>query len=191
MMESTKTVRLEDRIEELEQEITDIEDRQEEIVRKSVEAEQRGEEIDSDLEDEFDELEADRVEKDGEMQTMERTVNNWGSGEFEIKEMTFGQVQKISDDVLDKSFDIDMQTQDMSGTPKEGYYQIAVLREAIEESPNSAPSDPADYPTTVGEYLFEKVNALNTVGDTEMGNSSLEDRMEKYKDSTQSSSTEE
>lgn len=182
MMESTKTLDLEERVEELEEELEEVSERQDEIVEESIEAEKMGNEVDEELEEEFDDLESDRLEFEGELNTLKRTVDAWDGGKFEIQELTFGQVQRISDEVLEESFDVDMQSQNMTGAPKEGYYQIAILREAILESPNGAPSDPADYPTAVGEYLFEKVNAFNTVGDTEMGNSSLEERMKEYKD---------
>ena len=190
-MESTKTIDLEDRIEDIDEELEEIEERQEEILKESIEAENQGEEVDDELEEEFDELEGDRVELEGERETLNTTVDGWDGGVFEIEELTFGQVQRISDEVLEESFEFNVQSQDMTGTPKEGYYQIEILRAAVVNTPPGAPSDPAEYPTTIGEYLFEKVNAFNTVGDTEMGNSSLEERKKEYKESMQNSSTEE
>lgn len=189
-MESTKTISLEDRVEEIEGELEEIEEDQEEIMQEALEAEKMGEDVDPDLEQDFDDLESERVELQGELESLQRAIDSWDGGEFEIQELTFGQVQRISDDVLEQSFEIDMRRQDMTGAPKEGYYQIAILREAIEEVPPGAPSDPADFPTAIGEWMFEKVNAFNTVGDTEMGNSSLKERMTEYEDSTQNSSTE-
>lgn len=190
-MESTKTIDLADRVEEVTEELEEIEERQEEIIEKSIEAEENGESVDASLEQEFDELENERVELEGERQTLDTTVDSWGSGQFEVQELTFGQVQRISDEVLEESFEFNVQSQDMTGTPKEGYYQIEILRAAVVDTPAQAPDDPAEYPTTIGEYLFEKVNAFNTVGDTEMGNSSLAERKKEYRESTQNSSTEE
>lgn len=190
-MESTKTIDLENRIEDIEDELAEIEEDQEEIMDEALEAEKMGNDIDQDLEDEFDDLESERVELEGERKTLQGAVDEWDGSQFEITELTFGQVQRISDEVLEESFEIDMQRQDMTGAPKEGYYQIAILREAIQQEPPGAPSDPADLPTSIGEFLFERINAFNTVGDTEMGNSSLKEKMKEYKDSTQNSSTEE
>lgn len=190
-MESTKTIDLEERVEEIDEELEDIEERQEEIIQKSIDADENNEEFDDSLEEEFDDLEGDRVELEGEKQTLSTAIESWGGAIFGIEELTFGQVQRISDEVLEESFEFNVQSQDMTGTPKEGYYQIEILRAAVVDTPSRAPSDPAEYPTTIGEYLFEKVNAFNTVGDTEMGNSSLEERKKEFKESTQNSSTEE
>lgn len=190
-MESTKVIDLEERVEDINEELSEIEDRQEEIIEKSIEADENDEEFDDELEGEFDDLEGDRVELEGERETLNTAIDSWDGGVFGIEELTFGQVQRISDEVLEESFEFNVQSQDMTGTPKEGYYQIEILRAAVVDTPPEAPSDPAEYPTSIGEHLFEKVNAFNTVGDTEMGNSSLEERKKEFKESTQNSSTEE
>jgi len=106
---------------------------------------------------------------------------------FTVKELTFGQLQGVSDDMMEQSFEVDMDRQDIEGTPKQGYYQIQLLKESIQRWPFNAPvstdnygnetPEPAEYPVPVGEWLFERVDALNTSGDTEMGNSSLEEAM--------------
>jgi hypothetical protein len=109
---------------------------------------------------------------------------------FTVEELTFGQLQGVSDDMMEESFEVDMQREDIEGTPKQGYYQIELLREALKRWPENAPvqegqygnerPSPGDYPIPVGEWLFDKVDALNTRGDTEMGNSSLEEAMNSH-----------
>jgi len=104
-----------------------------------------------------------------------------------VKELTFGQLQRVSDDMMEESFEVDVEREDIEGTPRQGFYQTELLQEAIEAWPSGAPTmpgdynetlaSPGDYPIPVGEWLFEKVDALNTTGDTEMGNSSLEDAL--------------
>lgn len=105
---------------------------------------------------------------------------------FEVRELSFGQLQSVSDDMMEESFDVDMQRQDVEGTPHQGYYQIQLLKEAIVGWPDSAPTQtahgidtpsPGDYPIPVSEWLFERVDAINTTGNTEMGNSSLEEAL--------------
>lgn len=176
-MANTKTIRLEDRVEEIENDLEEVENEQEEIVQEAIEAEENGEEISSEKEVRFDDLEVDRVELNGELESINRTLEDWEDGEFEIRELSYGQVQRISDDVLEKSFDVDVATESLSGSPKQGYYEIQILKEAIVDAPDNAPDNPADYPQLIGEFLFDKVNAFNTVGDTEMGNMSLQDKM--------------
>jgi hypothetical protein len=174
----TKTVNLQERVEEVENErLPEISERQEEIVSEAQDYEEGGDSIPASLEDEFDELESERVEISGEAKTLKRAIQDWEGAEFQLQELTFGQVQQISDDVMEQSFEVDVQSQNMTGAPKQGFYQIEVLRRSIASTPPEAPDDPAEYPTAIGEYLFERVNALNTVGDTDMGNSSLRERM--------------
>lgn len=179
-MTITKTIDLAERVEEITKELEDISQEQGDIVEEAIEAESNGEDVPGEVEERFDELETDRVELEGKQSTFNRVLDEWGDGVFEISELSYGQVQSISDDVLEKSFDVDMASKSMKGSPKQGYYQIAILKQAIVESPDNAPKDPAEYPQLIGEYLFEKVNAFNTVGDTEMGNMSLEDRMKQH-----------
>lgn len=104
-----------------------------------------------------------------------------------VKELTFGQLQRVSDDMMEESFEVDVQREEVEGTPRQGFYQTELLHEAIIDWPENAPvftdeykkdhPSPGDYPIPVSEWLFEKVDALNTTGDTEMGNSSLKEAM--------------
>jgi chromosome segregation ATPase len=105
---------------------------------------------------------------------------------FGVRELTFGQLQRVSDDMMEESFEVDMQREDVEGTPRQGFYQTELLKEAIEHWPEEAPvkteyghdiPEPGEYPIPVGEWLFERVDAINTTGDTEMGNSSLKEAM--------------
>ena len=103
-----------------------------------------------------------------------------------VRELTFGQLQRVSDDMMEESFNVDIENEDIDGTPRQGFYQTELLNEAIEDWPPGAPSREeygrespvaGDYPIPVGEWLFERVDAINTTGDTEMGNSSLKEEM--------------
>lgn len=106
---------------------------------------------------------------------------------FTVKELTFGQLQRVSDDMVEESFEVDVQKQDIDGTPRQGFYQTELLSEAIVGWPKYAPERqdrfgepapmPGDYAIPVGEWLFEKVDAFNTTGTSEMGNSSLEEAL--------------
>lgn len=169
-----------------------------------------------DFEEEFDDLDAEQIELTGERRKFWKTVVHWETDtdavelreqiddddeywdkitseyaqvdncSFEVRELTFGQLQRVSDDMMDESFEVDVQRQDVEGTPRQGFYQIELLREAIIDWPDAAPENeehgvskpaPAEYPIPVGDWLFERVDAINTTGDTEMGNSSLSEAM--------------
>lgn len=124
---------------------------------------------------------------DVEWEEVKEVFGEIESMEFVVQELTFGQLQAVSDQMMEESFEVDVRAQDLEGTPKQGFYQLELLKEAIVRSPPSAPSttdeygnpipEPGDYPIAVGEWLYDRVNALNTTGETEMGNSSLEDAM--------------
>lgn len=106
---------------------------------------------------------------------------------FTVQELDFGQLQKVSDDMVEESFEVDVQKQELDGTPRQGYYKSELLRESIVEWPPFAPtytnehgrelSQPGDFPVPVSEWLYDRVDAINTTGDTEMGNSSLKEAM--------------
>jgi len=204
------------RIREANDRLTTVYEEQEDVKAQAVKHESKDEDIPSDLEDEWDELEAERVELEGELKVLRGAVAEWNhlgpldeetkiedlnqkqredvrqqaddqldelDAEFHVQELKFGQLQKVQDKVMEESFEVDVDSGDVDGVPKQGYYQVAVLEESVTEQPVGAPTDdhgypsPGDYKPAVGEWLFEKVNAINTVGDTEMGNSSLKEAM--------------
>jgi len=104
-----------------------------------------------------------------------------------VRELTYGQVQRIRDDMMEESFEVDVQNEDIEGSPKSGFYQTEILKEAVIDWPEFAPSTtnrrkvelplPGEYPVPVSEWLYERVNAYNTTGDSDMGNSSLEEAL--------------
>jgi hypothetical protein len=88
--------------------------------------------------------------------------------------------------MMEESFELDIQNEDMDGTPKQGFMQIELLREAIEDWPQEAPTQkrrrtevpsPGDYPEPVADWLFDRVDALNTTQEEELGNTSLKEEM--------------
>jgi len=100
---------------------------------------------------------------------------NIGPSEFVISEMTGGELAEVQDEVNARANAdglVSGDAQDMNGTRV-----IASLRKAVEQAPPGAPDDPADYQWQVMTYLFEKVNNLNTVGDTDFQTTSLRQAM--------------
>jgi len=106
---------------------------------------------------------------------------------FRSEELSFGQVQEVQDDMMQESFDVNMENENIEGSPRQGYMQIEFLRKALIDWPEEAPTrsqmrgqdqpEPADYPDVVSEWLFEKIDAFNTTQEESMGNLSLEERM--------------
>lgn len=194
---------IEDRLEEIEREKDAIADEANRVVRE--------ENLDSppkELESEWDELESEEIRLTGERSKFLDAVAHWktdldvtrnpSSDEVEeavedvdecifvTEELSYGQIQAVSDDMMEKSFEVDIDRQDLEGSPKQGYMQIELLREAIIDWPEGAPTrssnrsevpEPGDYPEPVSEWLFDRVDAFNTSGEAEMGNSSLTEAM--------------
>lgn len=189
---STRTLDLNDRIEEIEERLETIEEEKERIKTEVRQHRQEDEtdEIPNDLEDEWEDLDKEEVELRGDRKKFAEVVEEWGGSEIVIEELSFGQLQAVSDDMMDKSFEVDVDRGDVEGTPQQGFYRIRLLEQAISRQPSGAPTQtivergqekevpsPGDYPIALGEWLFEKIDAFNTTGDTEMGNSSLKEAM--------------
>lgn len=137
----------------------------------------------------YEKLEEKRIELKGRAEALERVVDEWNGSEFVVEELTTGNLASIQDSVAEASFDFDPQEGEMTGgVPRQGYGMVETLRHSIVRAPPGAPStidpatgnenpEPADYPQQVGMFLFERINSFNTVGDTDLGNSSLRERM--------------
>ena len=116
------------------------------------------------------------------------SLHELGDSVFKLAELSTGGLAAVQDEVAEKSFDFDPERGEVTGgTPKSGYGMVETLRRTVEEQPDGAPVKqqgpgkypaPSEYPHQVGLFLFEKVNNLNTVGDTDLGNSSLREKLE-------------
>lgn len=183
------TIDLEDEIAEIRQDkLPAVEDAQDELIEQFEQEYGDYAEVPDEEEAAFDKLEEKRVDLQGTAQALERVVDEWGGSEFTITELSMGAVADVQDKVSAASFSFDHEEGEFEeGVPKQGYGMIETLRQAVVDQPSGAPTltdefgnrqpDPADYPHEVGMFLFEKVNAFNTVGDTDLGNSSLRERM--------------
>lgn len=195
MVLSQITVDMEEYADELESEVESLEEEREQILQKAEAQRQEDGEIDASVEEDFDEVESELTEKKGELSKFREVIEEWNGSEFEITELTFGQLQAVSDDMVEESFEVDVDRGNVEGTPRQGYYQIELLNKAVIGAPPGAPTrniskkhgsttkpDPKMYPIPVSEWLFDKVDALNTTGDAELGNSSLDEAMRKRRD---------
>lgn len=169
---------LEDEIPRMKDELNDVKEELEEIKR-------RRESLDEDSSDfkkkkkylskRWRELQSDRVEFEAKIERFEHYTEQWESTRFVVRELTFGESQNIKDVVSSESFDVDVELQEIEGTPLQGLYQSQLLEKSVEDMPSDAPNNPNDLPEMLGDWLMEKCESINTIGDTEMGNLSLED----------------
>ena len=211
----TRTYDLVERVEEMEARLDEIEAEMQEI-EEDVQLAMQDEGVDDptelsewpSFEAEWDDLDTEQTRLQGERRKFMDAIVHWqtdvditqnpdftkveeafaqvDSCEFEVQELSFGEVQEVNDDMMEKSFDVDVQREDIEGTPKQGYMQIQFLRKAIIDWPEGAPvrsgrredkPAPGEYPDVVSEWLFDKVDAFNTTQEDDLGNSSLQDRI--------------
>lgn len=205
----TRVEEIDNRLVEIEQEIEEVERAVEEAVRtEGVSSPTELEEWES-FEDEYDDLATEQTSLEGERRKFLDAIVHWKTDldvttnpsreeveeafedvsecVFRSEELSFGQVQEVQDDMMQESFDVDMQNEDIEGSPRQGYMQIEFLRKALIDWPEQAPTrsqmrgtnqaEPGQYPDVVSEWLFEKIDALNTTQEDSMGNLSLEERM--------------
>lgn len=207
----THTHDLTNRVEEIEERLEEIEERQEEIKQEALDSIDDNEAIEDApdrLHDEWGELDTEKVRIKGERRKFMDAIVHWMTEldvtenpdfseveeyykevdecVFETQELSYGQVQSVQDQMMEESFELDVQNEDMDGTPKQGFMQIELLREALEDWPENAPTQkrrrkevasPGDYPEQVSDWLFDRVDAYNTTQEAEMGNTSLEEAM--------------
>lgn len=191
----TETIDLEDRIDELKQKEDDLKDDKQEILQDAKEVKQQLEAADrgtdeyrdlqrryDEIEREWDSIEGQIVEAEGERNAIRRAIDEYGGSEFAIQEFSYDDWNRIQDEITEASFDFDARTQDVEGTPREGAYKSMVVNKAVVQSPPDAPDEAGAMPRQVCEYLYDKINAINTTGDTELGNSSLDEALEEMDD---------
>lgn len=183
------TIDLKEEAQEIrEQKLPAVEDAQDELIQQIEEEYGSYDDVPDSEDQAFDQLEEKRIELEGQAEALERVVEEWDGGEFVVEELTTGALAEIQDNVSEKSFDFDPEKGEMEGgTPKQGFGMVETLRKSIVRQPPGAPTrenefgetvpEPANYPHQVGMFLFERVNNFNTVGDTDLGNSSLKERM--------------
>lgn len=137
-------------------------------------------------EDEYAELTGEVATLKSRKQMLERSLEKYGgeAGEatWKLKELSFGEIGRAQYETRQQATQIDGdpdQAASLHGT----YYQSVALRLGIVDSPPAAPADPEEYvPWALAEFLYEKLENLNTYGtltpDTDeeesaLGNSSL------------------
>lgn len=171
----------------LESEIPVMEDELNDVTEELAEIKRRRQSLDEDasnfksrkkqLGKRWREFQSDRVELEAKIERFNEYVEEWESTRFVVRELTFGESQNLKDTVSSESFDVDVELQEIEGTPLQGLYQSELLKMAVEEMPSEAPDNPNDLPEMLGDWLMEKCESVNTVGDTEVGNLSLEDEI--------------
>lgn len=172
-------VDVEDAIDEFKSELADVREERESVLESAeqYDDEDNDEDIPTNLETRWNNLEERRVKLESRISRFEEFADEVSTTTFVIQELTLGQVQQVKDIVSQESFDVDVQRQSIDGSPLQGVYQAEFMRRSIVQSPPEV-DDVMDLPDTIGEWLWERVDAFNTSGDLSMGNMSLREAMD-------------
>lgn len=172
---------LENEVSRIEDDLTELEADEEEVKAEAKEYDEK-EELTDDEEDRYDtlkrrwvNLQSERSQLEDKKERFEGYIDEWEDTTFRVRELRFGEVQSIKDNVSAESFEVDVELQEISGTPLQGMYQSQVLEKSVTEMPDEAPVNPNDLPEILGDWLFDKAESINALGDNELGNMSLED----------------
>lgn len=88
-------------------------------------------------------------------------VKKWSGSQFEIKELTWGDQAMRNDlatgDMLQSEYSDPRANQDA--------VKLRTVQVATVSTPPDAPDKPREYPPVVGEWLYEKIDNLNTYGE--------------------------
>ena len=170
---------LEQEIPVLESEVDELEDELEEIKRRAsnLQDEDNTSQEFKRLKKRWSDLQNEKSALKSQISRFGEYVEEWESTRFVVRELTFGESQQIKDTVSSESFDVDVELQEIEGTPLQGLYQSQVLERSVVSMPEDAPSDPNDLPEILGDWLLEKCESVNSLGDEELGNMSLEEAL--------------
>lgn len=176
----TKTLRLEDEIEEIEGEvIPELEELHEEIVEEAREA------CDSKAEaSEFVQRNEQVKQQIGFYKELVSRFEEWTNenpdARFEVRELTAHEKAQVEDEARDASFELDQQTGQFRGTPRQGYARILEAQHSVvhipdvSEAPDS-PEDIGELPTNVFDWLHDEIDSLNTgTAEVDLSDYSLE-----------------
>lgn len=166
---------LEGKVEELSEELEEIKSRAKTL--REQEDDNTSQQF-KNLKREWNEIQNEKQSLKSQITRFGEYVDEWESTRFVVRELTFGESQQIKDTVSSESFDVDVELQEIEGTPLQGLYQSQVLQRSVVSMPDDAPDDPNDLPEILGDWLLEKCESINSLGDDELGNMSLEEALD-------------
>lgn len=126
---------------------------------------------------EVDELETMLVLSEGRIEALSRAVEEWEGSEVTFREITGAEARKISAEAQQRA--------DKAGVDyTEDFHQTLMLQHAVVSTPPGCPDadNIGDLPDRLFDLFVARANTLNSVGDFEMGNSSLRERMMERRD---------
>lgn len=181
---------LDDAVDEVKSEAAEVEEEYDELQQRAADGDDVGAEL-RELDERWDALEASYDHLTSRRAALQAKVDEWGEdARFVVKELTYGELMRAKDEVQNASYELNEVTGEYEGVPRDGYYRVEVLQLAVLQTPQGCPNDPKELGFHVGDWLWNKVDDLNTTPGTDLGNSSLREALEEENESPPNSSDE-
>lgn len=156
----TLTIDLQEQIDHIDERMAEIREEAQDVDRDSAEA--------IDLEEEYEELREAR-------RTVTKKINEWDGSQFTVKDPTWGDQARINDRVRAATLEDD--SDDPRG--KMGVRKIHSVQVLVESKPPNAPDHAREFPSAIGQYLWDRIDRYTRVGDDGGGQgNSLWDELE-------------
>lgn len=171
-----KVLNIGDELTDVEKQLSTIEDKIEDAVDEAAEidpaqTEEERAEFES-LNRKIDELEGTKSLVRGYRNSLDEAVQDWDGTEVVFREISGAESRSIKARAQQRA-------DEMGVGYSEDFHETLFLQKATVSTPPGAP-DPeniGDLPNRLFEWLHMKANNLNTVGEFDMGNSSLRERL--------------
>lgn len=175
-----RTLDLEDQLDTINEQIESFREAQEELVDTS--EEMRPLDTQEDIMDhqlveaKHDMLDSEITNLRGYANAIERALDEWDGSEVVIKELTAYETRMMRDTIKREAAQVGIDTEESYPS---GKHEIEFMQRAIESTPPGAP-DPEEIqgvPETLFDFLLNRANAVNSVGELTLGNSSLNQKV--------------
>jgi hypothetical protein len=171
-----RTLDIEEERDDLAESVERVEDRRDDLLDEAMELdppedEEERERFDE-IEEEVDALEATLPTIRGYLNILDRAIEEWDGTEIVMRELSGAETRAIKTQAQQKA--------DQAGVDySDDFHETMLLEKSVVSTPPGAP-DPesiGDLPNRMHDWLLQRANAINSVGEFEMGNSSLRRRM--------------
>ena len=182
-MTMEKTLDLEDELARVEDRLADVREAAAEIDAKLDAADVDGDPDPDDFQ-EWAALEEEFTDLQGKRNEFQAAIDEWDGTEFVIKKLTFGEVNRVKDEVNQASYEVE--DGQFQGVPRSGLHELKTVELGLVSTPVGAPDDVRNYPYWVGEWLFEEINQLSTMGGADISDFSLREAISSTESQTNS-----
>lgn len=181
-MTNTKHVSLNDEVDRLQDRITELQEQDAELREEFAAGEHASQQnLDDDEEapasvedtEKYQDLNEEFRKAKVKLGAFEDALREWGGGGFQVKGLDFGELMRAKDQVQQASYDVNSQTGQVDGVPRDGFYKTLVVKLGVEDAPAGAPDNLKRIPPQVGSFLYEEINQLTTWGGEDLENLSL------------------